>query len=162
MGLLLLLYIVSNSFPAESQSEKIYQLLKTQGNFSPDVFRVLEGPSSDSVLENLFKLAVEAEDLPMVTNLIKAGANVNANNCKLRNLPIPWTPLQFACLKGNTKLVQELITAGSDIDERQSGWKFSTILLAIQVQLVQVLLDEGADVNAVDTDTNYTKKSIRD
>lgn len=83
MGLLLLLYLVSNGFPAKSQSEKVYQLLRTQGNFSPSFFRVLKGPSADSMLEKLFKLAVEAEDLPMVKNLIKTGANVNTNNCKL-------------------------------------------------------------------------------
>jgi ankyrin repeat protein len=186
-GLLLLFYLVSNSFPAESQSGKVYQLLKTQGSLSPSVFQALKGPSVDSVIENLFKLAIEAEDLPMVKNLIKAGANVNANNCKLWDFPIPWTPLQFACLKGNTQLVQELITAGSEIDAPQSGWKFSAILLAIHghehfvrwngrryplgpkpvdneslVHLVQLLFDEGASVNAVDTGTSYTTKSLRD
>ena len=187
MGLLLLLYLISNSFPAESRGGKVYQLLKTQGSFNPDVFRALEGPSADSIIENLFKLAIEAEDLTMVKNLIKAGANINTNNCRLKDLPIPCTPLQFAFLKGNTQLVQELITTGSDIDVPQSGWRFSAILLAIYghehfvrwndrqyplrpkpvdneslVHLVQVLLDEGASVHAVDTGTNYTNKSIRD
>jgi len=183
MGVLLLLYLISNSFPANSQSEKVYQLLKTQEGFSPSMFRILKGPSADSVLENIFKLAIEAEDLPMVKDLIKAGADVNVNNCTLGYWAIPWTPLQFACLKGNALLAQELITAGSDVDTPQSEWKFSTILLAIYgyerfirrkswqrplvpkpvdneslIHLVQVLLDGGASVNAVKLGMNHTLK----
>jgi ankyrin repeat protein len=176
-GILSLIYIISNNFPSESQSEEIYQLLNTQRSFIPNVLQVLKGPSADSILENLFKLAVEAEDLPIVKDLIKAGANVNANNCTLRYAPVSWKPLQFACWKGNIPLVQELITAGSDVDAPQSGGKFSAILLAIYghdqsfnwgniqqreteslFHLVQILFDEGASVNAVDIRTNYTMK----
>jgi ankyrin repeat protein len=182
MGILLLLYLISNSFPAESHRHKIYQLVKTRRDFSPCIFRTLKGHSADSLLENLFPLAVEAEDLAMVKNLIMAGANVDANNCKLDHCPIPLTPLQSACLKGNVSLTQELITAGSEIDAPESGWKCSAILLAIYgyeesrwrgvegpkpvdndslVDSVQKLLDGGASVNDGETGMNDTTKSIR-
>ncbi|PVH70227.1 ankyrin [Cadophora sp. DSE1049] len=131
MGILLFIYLISNSFPADAHRDKIYQFVKSQKHFIQSIFKTLKGPSVDSLLENLFALAIEAEDLPMVKSLIKAGANVDANNCKFKHCPIPMTPLQLACLRNNATLVQELITAGAEIDAPESGWKCSAILLAI-------------------------------
>jgi ankyrin repeat protein len=41
------------------------------------------------------------------------------------------TPLQFACIRGNIELAQELIKAGSSIDQPRTGWKSSALVLAI-------------------------------
>ncbi|KAF7509888.1 hypothetical protein GJ744_007399 [Endocarpon pusillum] len=118
----------------------------------------------------------------MVRNLIKAGANVNANKCKLNHCPIPLTPLQVACLGNNVSLAQELIIAGSEIDAPESGWKCSAIVLAIYGHqesrwssgdgpepvdndnlrdFVQKLLARGASVNGGETGLNDTTESIR-
>ncbi|KAH8723097.1 ankyrin repeat-containing domain protein [Phaeosphaeriaceae sp. PMI808] len=184
MDILLFIYLISNSFPADAKRDTIYQLVKSQKHFSQSVFRTLKGPSVDSLIENLFALAIEAEDVQMVKTLITAGANVNANNCKFKDVPIPMTPLQFASLKNNAALVQELIAAESEIDAPESGWKCSAILLALYgheqlvrwdgidmpkpvdyeqlLDVVQKLLDGGASVNnGGKFPINETTKSIR-
>jgi hypothetical protein len=104
----------------------------------------------------------------------------------LNYCPIPLTPLQFACLKVNAPLAQESITAGSEIDAPESGWKCTAILLAIygrgnlvrwrgveynsrpkpvenesHLDFVQKLLAGGASVNGGETGVNDTTESIR-
>ncbi|RKK83826.1 hypothetical protein BFJ68_g17413 [Fusarium oxysporum] len=91
----------------------------------------MEGPPAEALRENLFRLAIEAEDIPVVKGLIQAGVNPDGNTCGHKYFPNPLTPLQFACLKGNSLLVQELLKAGSSVDEPRSGWHCSAIVLAI-------------------------------
>lgn len=124
-------YLVSNNFPAKSNGKEIYKWLKTNGKSSLNVLQSMKGPSAEALLENLFRLAVEAEDIPIVKNLVQTGVDPNGSSCTLNFCPVPLTPLQFACLQGNTELVQELIKAGSSIDEPGSGWKSSALVLAI-------------------------------
>ena len=93
MDILLFIYLISNSFPADAKRDAIYQLVKSQKHFSQSVFRILKGPSVDSLIENLFALAIEAEDIQMIKTLIMAGANVNTNNCKFSHVSIPMTSL---------------------------------------------------------------------
>jgi ankyrin repeat protein len=124
-------YLISNNFPAQSNGKEIYEWLKTHGKSSLNVIQSMKGPSAEALLENLFRLAVEAEDIPIVKNLVQTGVDPNGSSCALDGCPVPLTPLQFACLKGNTQLAKELIKAGSSIDEPGSGWKSSTLVLAI-------------------------------
>ena len=125
-------FLISNNLPGEASGEKIYKWLKDHG--STDVLNVLssmEGFTAKALLENLFRLAVEAEDIPTVKYLLKAEVNPNGHNCRDDQIPDTLTPLQFACIMGNSELAQELIKAGSRIDEPGSGWKSSALVLAI-------------------------------
>ncbi|KFA51399.1 hypothetical protein S40293_03259 [Stachybotrys chartarum IBT 40293] len=128
-----LTYMISNNLFAEFMGNKraLYHWVKLHGPSSVAVFKTIEGPSADAVFQNMFRLAVEAEDLQMVKHLINMGANPNEPGCKHVGCPEVFTPLQYACLRGNTPLVKELIRAGSTIDDAEYGWKGSTLGLAI-------------------------------
>jgi ankyrin repeat protein len=128
----LTVYLISNNFPAESNGKEIYKWLKIHGKSNLlQVLLSMKGPSAEALLENLFQLAVEAEDIPIVKSLLHAGANPSGGSCMFKDCPDPLTPLQFACLSGNTELAKELIKAGSSIDEPGTGWKSSALVLAI-------------------------------
>jgi ankyrin repeat protein len=128
----LTVYLISNNFPAESNGKEIYKWLKIHGKSNLlQALLSMKGPSAEALLENLFQLAVEAEDIPIVKSLLHAGANPNGGSCMFMDCPDPLTPLQFACLNGNTELAKELIKAGSSIDEPGTGWKSSALVLAI-------------------------------
>jgi len=115
-------YLISNNFPAESNGTEIYNWLKK--HWKSSLFHNLssmKGASVKALLEKLFRLAVEAEDVPIVKRLLHAGTNPNGSSCKLKDCPEPLTPLQFACLNSNIELAKELIKAGSSIDKPGSG-----------------------------------------
>ncbi|KFA79216.1 hypothetical protein S40288_02350 [Stachybotrys chartarum IBT 40288] len=128
-----LTYMTSNNLFAEFMGNEraLYHWVKLHGPSSVAMFKTIEGPSADAVFQNMFRLAVEAEDLQMVKHLINMGANPNEPGCKHVGCPEVFTPLQYACLRGNTPLVKELIRAGSTIDDAEYGWKGSTLGLAI-------------------------------
>lgn len=125
-------FLISNNFPGEASSENIYKWIKENG--SNDVFDALSSMqdlTAKALLENLFRLAIEAEDIPTVKGLLKAGVNPNGHNCRIKPIPDTLTPMQFACIARNSELAQELIKAGSTIDEPGSRWKSSALVLAI-------------------------------
>lgn len=128
-----LTYMVSNNLFAEFMGNKyaLYRWLKMHGPSSVAILKTIEGPSADAVFQNMFRLAVEAEDLQMVRHLINMGANPNEPGCKHVGCPEVFTPLQYASLRGNTPLVKELIRAGSNIDDAEYGWRGRTLVLAI-------------------------------
>ncbi|KAF9769653.1 hypothetical protein IL306_012911 [Fusarium sp. DS 682] len=148
--LLLITYLISNNFPAESNTQEIYRWLKAQGKSYLPVFHAMEGPPAAALRENLFRLAIEAEDIPVVKGLIQAGVNPDGNICVHDYFPIPLTPLQFACLKGNSLLVRELLKAGSSVDEPRSGWHCSAIVLAIFGHALRSPDDNAHDYNGGD------------
>jgi ankyrin repeat protein len=146
----LITYLISNNFPTESNTKEIYKWLKAQGKPYVPIFHAMKGPPAEALRENLFRLAIEAEDIPVVKGLIQAGVNPDGNTCVHKYFPIPLTPLQFACLKGNSLLVQELLEAGSSVDEPRYGWHCSAIALAIFGHALR-----SADDNAHDYDYDY-------
>ncbi|KAH8753211.1 hypothetical protein BGZ57DRAFT_965322 [Hyaloscypha finlandica] len=128
----LIVFMISNNFPGESNSRNIYKWLKK--NCPPFILKTLSSmatPTAEALLENLFGSAVEAGDVTMVKHLLKAGASPNRPMCRHSSLPDHVTPLQFALSRGNTELAQELIKAGSSINEGGAGWKSSALVLAI-------------------------------
>ena len=127
----LMAFLISNSFPGESNSQNIYQWLKHNPPFVLKILSSIETPTTKALVENLFRSAVEAEDVPVVKHLIKVGVSPNGHMCRHSSLPDYVTPLQYALSRGNTKLVQELIKAGSSIDEVGAGWKSNALVLAI-------------------------------
>lgn len=125
-------FLISNNFPGETGGEYIYKWLQTHG--STTVLKTIastKGPTGEALLENLFRLAIEAEDIPTVKLLIEAGVNPNGHMCRHKRIPDHMNPLQYACMRGNSELALELINAGSSIDQPGNGWKSSALVLAI-------------------------------
>jgi len=125
-------FLISNNFPGETSGDKIYEWLKDHG--STDVlntFSSMKGPTAEAVLENLFRFAAEAGNIPTVKYFLRTGVNPKEHVCRHEEIPDTLTPLQFACITGNAKLAQELINAGTNIDEPGAGWKSSALVLAI-------------------------------
>ena len=79
-------------------------------------------------------------DLPVVKTLVvQKKAMVNH---------IGWTPLHYACTKGNLEVAQFLITNGAIVDSPSLG-NTTPLMMAIQSgneQLIKLLLDKGADI----------------
>jgi uncharacterized protein len=63
---------------------------------------------------------------------------------------IAWTPLHYACAKGNVSVAEFLITEGAIVDSRSLN-DTTPLMMAVQSgdeQLVKLLLDKGADLQA--------------
>lgn len=61
---------------------------------------------------------------------------------------ISWTPLHYACAKGQFDVAQFLITNGATVDSMSLG-NTTPLMMAVQSgndQLVKLLLDKGADL----------------
>jgi hypothetical protein len=122
----LIIFLMSNNFPGETKSEQPFKWLKSHKiTFILKVISSMKGPTGEALLEKLFRHAIEAEDMSIVQSLIQLGINPNGHRCRHLRIPDHLTPLQFACIQGNTELAQELIKAGSSIDQPGSGWKSS-------------------------------------
>src|SRR5262249_3680287 len=96
-----------------------------------DQVSLMKIPSAESLLENLFHLAVEAEDGDIAVRLLKTGIDPNGHCCRHESIADTMTPLQFACITGQPALARELSRAGAAIDEPGAGWKSSALVLAI-------------------------------
>jgi ankyrin repeat protein len=128
----LTIFLISNNFPGQSDSEQLYKWLKSHGSTSVlKALSTMKGPTAEALLENFFRLAIETEDIATVRYIIEEGVSPNGHICRHPQIPDNLTPLQFACIRGNTELAQELIKAGSSIDQPRSGWKSSALVLAI-------------------------------
>ena len=103
-------------------------------------------------------------DLPMVKTL------VNQKNAMVEH--IGWTPLHYACTKGNLEVAQFLVANGATVDS-QSLNGTTPLMMAVQSgneQLVKFLLDKGADLKtrnslgltAIDIADIYEKPWIGD
>jgi len=66
---------------------------------------------------------------------------------------IGWTPLHYACSKGNLEVAQFLVTNGALVDSPSSG-NTTPLMMAVQSgneQLIKLLLDKGADIQLRNT-----------
>jgi ankyrin repeat protein len=88
--------------------------------------------------------AAYADDVPAMTRLIAAGANVKAAN------RYGVTPMWLACLNGSAAAIELLLEAGADANTVLPGGE--TVLMTAartgKVAAVNVLLRRGANVNA--------------
>ena len=128
----LISFLIANNFPGETNREYVAKWLKTYG--SPSIISALvatEGPTKEALLESLFQLAIEAEDLSTIKILLSAGVSPNGHWCIHKRIPDYLTPLQFACIRGNAEMAEILVRAGSTIDAPSAGWKCSALVLAI-------------------------------
>jgi ankyrin repeat protein len=124
-------FLISNNFPGETSDEKLNKWLTQSGTAVLKTMTSMEGTTVEALREKLFRLAIEAEDVPIVKLLIKAGVDPNGHICRHSRIPDNMNPFQFACIRGNTELVHVLVDAGSVIDQPGNGWKSSGLVLAI-------------------------------
>ncbi|OBT56680.1 hypothetical protein VE04_03557 [Pseudogymnoascus sp. 24MN13] len=133
----LAIFIISNNFPGSTNARKLREWLKTHSTTPVlEALSSLKGPTAEALFENLFRFAIKDEDISTVKYLLQAGVNPNGHKCQHPRMFIgdhdgDLTPLQFSLIRGNTELALELIKAGSTIDEPNTGWKSSAIVLAI-------------------------------
>ncbi|KFZ17748.1 hypothetical protein V501_01578 [Pseudogymnoascus sp. VKM F-4519 (FW-2642)] len=124
-------FIASNNFPGDTNLEKFREWLKTHSTASVlEALSSMKGPTAEALLENLFRFAIEDEDISTVKYLLQAGVNPKGHKCQDEDSD-DLTPLQFALIRGNNEMALELIKAGSDIDAPNTGWKSSALVLAI-------------------------------
>ena len=155
----LTIFLISNKMCDfnDSATQEIYQWLRKQTNI-----RALEnilsakGPTTEALAENLFPLAINAEDVSVVKMLLKMGLDPNQQLCNL------MTPLQRICQLRNLELARSLIEAGANVNKtyRTFPRSRSTLHLAIysgqqtdklvKIELVRVLVSAGAEVNRMD------------
>ena len=124
-------FLISNNFPGETSDEKLYKWFTQSGTAVLKTMTSMEGTTVEALREKLFRIAIEAEEVPTVKLLIKAGVDPNGHVCRHSRIPDTMNPFQFACIRGNTELVRILIDAGSVIDQPGNGWKSSGLVLAI-------------------------------
>ncbi|KAH8753943.1 ankyrin repeat-containing domain protein [Hyaloscypha finlandica] len=124
-------FLITNNFPGETSDEELYKWFAQRGTTVLKTMTSMEGKTVEALREKLFRIAVEAEDVPTVKLLIKAGVDPNGHICRHSRIPDNMNPFQFACIRGNTELVHVLVDAGSVIDQPGNGWKSSGLVLAI-------------------------------
>jgi ankyrin repeat protein len=109
---------------------------------------------------NMMNLACANGHLPVVRELIRAGADIDEKE-KHRG----YTPLYMACSVGHLPIAQELILAGAAVDKAiHIGW--TPLMKAAQggcLEVVKLLLQSGADVtkmsNAGDTALEFAERN---
>jgi len=92
--------------------------------------------------------ACENKDcLDLVELLIKAGAKINVTGGHRRA-----TPLHVATERDQTGVVRALLNAGASVETKDpSGWTpFLNAALRCRVETLQLLIDAGSDIKAVD------------
>ena len=97
-------------------------------------------------------------DSAMVSTLLELGADLRARS------NAGTTPFLFAVRKGDMRTVQAMIAGGADVNEKRSGDFATPLLIAIingHEDLVDLLLDKGADPNAEGGSTNLTVTGSR-
>lgn len=103
-------------------------------------------------------------NLPLVQRLVQK------NHATIDH--IAWTPLHYACAKGNLSVAEFLLSEGATVDSRSLN-DTTPLMMAVQSgneQLVKLLLDKGADIQlknslgftAIDIADIYEKPWIGD
>jgi ankyrin repeat protein len=110
---------------------------------------------SDEVQNQELIQAVEDNDVPLLHNLLRSGANVNAKDHDDR------TPLHYVCWnqgdgRGQVELVKVLVSAGADIEAKDNGGWTPLHLAGYHgnLEIVEELVTAGADIRAVNYDGN--------
>jgi uncharacterized protein len=97
--------------------------------------------------------AVEANDLPTASAVIKRGANVNQRG------PLAYTALMIAAGRGYIQMTDILLAAGADIHALDSSLGASALHKAAQsgvVDVAHLLLDHGAFINLQSATVGHT------
>lgn len=151
--------------------------MKDLGKVSDLLQRGMDVNTTDSKGNSLLMLAAQNGDFPILELLLRNKANVLIKNkygdsalmlAALRGHldtvaalvaagaeidPVGWTPLIYAAFEGHAEIVRFLLTLDLDIDIDAQAANGMTALMAASrngnLEIVQILLDHGADVNSV-------------
>jgi len=126
-----------------------------------DYILSIGGPTVEALAENLFRLALDAEDVRTIEKMMKSGIDPNEQvyrdelgNCS--------SPLNRACDMQSLKLVKALLKGGAKVGESVGKHDAAAVLLSavdgrdddyefkeeyVDTELVKILLDAGAIVN---------------
>ena len=103
--------------------------------------------------EMLFK-AIGDNDVEMVKQCIKGGANVNAEK-EFGYRDEPYTPLIYAIQNENTEIVELLIKAKADVNHKDPSHEFSPVVWALRSEksdfrknMIEILAKNKSDVNS--------------
>jgi uncharacterized protein len=111
------------------------------------------GNESHRTPETALFAAVEANNLPVVRDLIMRGANVNQRG------PLPYTMLMIAAGRGYVQITDLLLAAGADVHALDSTLGASALHKAAQsgvVDVARLILDRGAFINLQSATVGHT------
>ncbi|MES9827353.1 MAG: ankyrin repeat domain-containing protein [Candidatus Thiodiazotropha sp.] len=112
-----------------------------------------EEAKTDEIPAPALLIAAENGDLPTLTKLIEGNdAVIDIKDACF------WTPLMKAALNGHTRVVERLILAGADINQRDKGG-YSSLMLAASNNhpaIIDLLIKAGADINQVEMTQGWT------
>lgn len=143
LKLIVILALAVSTDRTEAQdykSDQEYEKLKsyaTPSNFYPD--------GNSGQLE-LLVMCIDRGDVVILDKLLNAApdfANVNEGMSSC-------SPVHWASFKGNTNVLGVLLKHGADIKKKGTNWKISALHIAHDVQTVEFLLSNGADIEAGD------------
>jgi ankyrin repeat protein len=151
----LTMFLVSNNFLGATAdvSKKVYNWVKRRSNAGLlEYLLSISGPTAEALAENLFRLAINDDDVLTVKKIMELGIDPNEQICRTR-YGLNLTPLQRACEMGSLELVQVLIKAGADVNSIVSNGNSALTRAAYYFnddynpELVQILLHAGAKAN---------------
>jgi ankyrin repeat protein len=157
------MYLVSNNFfgSTTNVSKRVYQWVKRRSNAGlMEYILSIGGPTVEALTENLFRLALDAEDVPTINKMMKLGIDPNEQVYRTERGTCR-TPLLQACDMQSLKLVRALIDGGAKVDLlvgnedtesalmsavscRDEDYEFNDL---VDPELVEILLNAGAVVN---------------
>ena len=101
----------------------------------------LPAPTLDpETLPHLLFEALSNDDLATIEQVIAAGGDVNRKNS------LGMAPLEIAAIRGQAAIVQALLEAGAEL----TSDAFYQAISGGYMEIVQLFLDQGVDVNAPD------------
>lgn len=128
-------FLLSNNLPGDENGKSVYTWLKNQGGMTAlQTLSCSKTPTTKSMLESVFRLAVEAGDIPVVKYFLENGVCPNGRMCAYTysyRMAELMDPLQLACLHGYFDLARLLLRYGSKIVETETGLTCSLLVLAI-------------------------------
>jgi len=98
-------------------------------------------------LDELLMNSSKGENIQQITELIEAGANINAVKIEQKE-----TPLHIAIRYGHKEVAEFLLNEGANINalERRKWTPLHTAVKSGKMEVAELLLDRGANVNSVD------------
>ena len=127
-------FLISNNLVDGPSGGNLYEWIKQHGCTAfLDYFISIsmENLSSKALIENLFRLAVEAGDTQTIDYLLWKNVRAQGHKCQHNDIPDYLSPLQYACISGNIKMARILIDHDVQIEEPKTGWKRSLLVIAI-------------------------------
>jgi ankyrin repeat protein len=108
-----------------------------------DVLKMESPPFTETPLIQASSLG----NIRLVRLFIEHGANVNAQNGRMGGM----TPLMYAAMAGHGEVAIYLLAKGADVEMYAFSPRVTALMIASdygQINIVKILLDAGADINA--------------